>query len=445
MRFFGAVWISERSRTPISDMCSVRGIGVAESVRTSTLGAILLEALLVHDAEALLLVDDDQAEVGEGDVLLQQPMRADDDVDLALREVAQDPFLVGLGREARKLFDAHGKGAESRAERAVVLIGEQRRRHEHRDLLLVGDRLERGAHRDFGLAVADVAADQAIHRPRALHVGFRRVDGLLLVGRRLVRERLLHLALPRRVGTESEAARHLALGIERDELVGDLRQRFGDARLRARPIGAAHLGEARRLPFGGRVLRDLMHLRDGHQHPVAARIAQVEIVLRRAEDRLGAQAEILADAVHRVHDVIADAQVGQRDRDAFLDARILTRLGGAPKISRSPSTRSVQAAGSRSPTRSTRDRRRRRRASARPGSIPAARSRSIVRETPALTMKTVSPVAIHSRSASREERDLPVEMFDGTAFEDERLERPAAPNRSRARATSIAPGRTSVA
>ena len=36
MRFFGAVWISERSRTPMSDICRVRGIGVAESVSTST-------------------------------------------------------------------------------------------------------------------------------------------------------------------------------------------------------------------------------------------------------------------------------------------------------------------------------------------------------------------------------------------------------------------------
>ena len=73
--------------------------------------------------------------------------------------------------------------------------------------------------------------------------------------------------------------------------------------------------------FGGRVLRDLMHLRDGHEHPIAAGVAQVEIILRRAENGLGAQTEVLADPVHRMHDVVADAQVGQRDGHAFFDAR----------------------------------------------------------------------------------------------------------------------------
>jgi hypothetical protein len=76
------------SRTPESDMCSVRGIGVAESVSMSTLAAAL-EVLLVRHAEALLLVDDHQAEVLELDVLRQEPVGADDDVDLALARRTQ--------------------------------------------------------------------------------------------------------------------------------------------------------------------------------------------------------------------------------------------------------------------------------------------------------------------------------------------------------------------
>ena len=42
-----------------------------------------LQPLLVLDAEPLLLVDDHQAEVLEGDVLLEEPVRADQDVDAA--------------------------------------------------------------------------------------------------------------------------------------------------------------------------------------------------------------------------------------------------------------------------------------------------------------------------------------------------------------------------
>ena len=44
----------------------------------------LLELLLVQHAEALLLVDDDEAEVLERDVLRDEPVRADDDIDAAV-------------------------------------------------------------------------------------------------------------------------------------------------------------------------------------------------------------------------------------------------------------------------------------------------------------------------------------------------------------------------
>ena len=50
---------------PVRLISSVRGIGVAVSVSTSTSALQLLDLLLVADAEALLLVDHEQAEVLE--------------------------------------------------------------------------------------------------------------------------------------------------------------------------------------------------------------------------------------------------------------------------------------------------------------------------------------------------------------------------------------------
>ena len=47
----------------------------------------LLEPLLVLHAEAMLLVHDDETEIGEVDVGAQQPVRADDDVDLLLGDL----------------------------------------------------------------------------------------------------------------------------------------------------------------------------------------------------------------------------------------------------------------------------------------------------------------------------------------------------------------------
>ena len=62
------------------------------------------------------------------------------------------------------------EAGEAIAQRLQVLERQHRRRREKRHLLAVHHRLERGAHRHFGLAVADVAAEQPIHRRRRLHV-----------------------------------------------------------------------------------------------------------------------------------------------------------------------------------------------------------------------------------------------------------------------------------
>jgi hypothetical protein len=59
----------------------VRGMGVAVSVSTST-SARSLHGLLVAHAEAVFLVDDEQAQVLELRLFAQQLVRADHDVHL---------------------------------------------------------------------------------------------------------------------------------------------------------------------------------------------------------------------------------------------------------------------------------------------------------------------------------------------------------------------------
>ena len=98
----------DMSRMPTSDMFSVRGIGVARHRQHVDLLPQLLDLLLVRDAEALLLVDDQQAEIAELDVLRQQPVRADDDVDLAGGEIRRAiSFCSALRAEAADHVDAH--------------------------------------------------------------------------------------------------------------------------------------------------------------------------------------------------------------------------------------------------------------------------------------------------------------------------------------------------
>ena len=61
----------EVSRSPKTVIATVRGIGVA--VITSTCGGVVppcAQRVALLDPEAVLLVDDDQAEIGEADALL---------------------------------------------------------------------------------------------------------------------------------------------------------------------------------------------------------------------------------------------------------------------------------------------------------------------------------------------------------------------------------------
>ena len=121
----------------------------------------------------MLLVDDEQAETRELDAALQQPMRADHDVGLAVLETLQ--HLVDLARaaKARQRFDLHRPVGEAIREGLIVLLRQQRRRHQHRDLLAGLDGDERGAQRHLGLAEAHIAAHDAIHRLAAGEIGDR--------------------------------------------------------------------------------------------------------------------------------------------------------------------------------------------------------------------------------------------------------------------------------
>ena len=83
----------------------------------------------------------------------------------------EDALLLAAVRKRLRHSTANGILGQALAEGAVVLLGQHRGRHQHGHLLAVVDGLERGAHGQFGLAVADVAADEPVHRPRLLHVG----------------------------------------------------------------------------------------------------------------------------------------------------------------------------------------------------------------------------------------------------------------------------------
>ena len=81
------------------------------------------------------------------------------------------------------------------------------------DLFAVHDGFECRPHGDLGLAVANVAAQQAIHRRRRFHVALDVPDGRRLIGGQLVGKRAFEFLLPVRIRREGAARDRLPLRV----------------------------------------------------------------------------------------------------------------------------------------------------------------------------------------------------------------------------------------
>ena len=218
------------------------------------------QQLLLRDAEALLLVEDDEAELLRDHVAGQDAVRADQNLDLAGLEVGQHLFDVLRRAEARDHLDADREVAVARAERVPVLLGEDRRRREHQHLLAVDRDGERGPDRDLGLAEADVAADEAVHRARRLQVLLDRLDRVLLVGRLTVGELGLQPLEPVVPEVVRHAGRLLPFRIEREQFAGELAHALARPRLQVVPRLPAELRQRGRRRVRADVPRDLSEL-----------------------------------------------------------------------------------------------------------------------------------------------------------------------------------------
>ena len=228
------------------------------------------QQFLLCDAEALLLIEDHEAQLIRDHVATEDPMRPDEHVDLAHREVREDPLDLGGSAKARHHLDVERKVTEALPERVPVLLGEDRRRGEEEHLLAVDGDGERRADRDLRLAEADVSADEAVHRPRRLEVLLHGLD-----------RRLLILGLPvRKFGLEpfeplvSQVERHsggvLPLRVEREQLACKLADAFARAGLEVVPRLATELRQSGRRRVGADVARHLADLLVRNVEPVVS-------------------------------------------------------------------------------------------------------------------------------------------------------------------------------
>ena len=137
-------------------------------------------------------------------------------------------LLLATGAKAGQQLDADGIIGHALAKGVEMLLRQNGRRHQHRDLPAAHDSLEGGPDRHLGFAVANVPANQTVHRFGSFHVRFGLNNGTHLIGGFLEKKGALKLALPGRIGPETGAllgfARRLNL------------QQFG-SQIAHRPLG----------------------------------------------------------------------------------------------------------------------------------------------------------------------------------------------------------------
>jgi hypothetical protein len=176
-------------------------------------------------------------------------------------------------------------------------------------------------------AIADIAAQQTVHRTAILQILANGGDGVELVGGFLEGKR--HLELPHRVAVLGHGRRHgeLALGVEPQQLLRHVAHALLDARLGLVPGRAAQLIEARRHAFDAAVLLQQIEPLERQEQPAAIGVGELHhLALRRAgalqhRHRSGrraarcgvaadlAQGDELADAVVGVHHEVADLEI----------------------------------------------------------------------------------------------------------------------------------------
>ena len=116
-------------------------------------------------------------------------------IDLTFPHFFQSCALFPRSAETAYQFDINAERFHSLCESHEVLLGQNRSRHQHRHLLAIGDSFESSSDSNLCLAIANVTAEQSVHRHRFFHITFNFFNSLQLVRRFFKRESRFKLSL----------------------------------------------------------------------------------------------------------------------------------------------------------------------------------------------------------------------------------------------------------
>ena len=192
----------------------------------------------------------------------------------------------------------------------MVLAHQQGRGRQERHLLARHGRHEGRAQRHLGLAEADIAADQPVHRPAGSEIGQHRLDGAQLILGLLEREAGGELVVEPLRQLQGLARPQGALGRHLDQLGRQLADALLDLGLARLPAGAPQAVEID-LAVGAAVARQDVEALDRHEQPVAAVIDELQAVVRRTAHLERHQPLEPADAVLGMDDEVAVGDAGE--------------------------------------------------------------------------------------------------------------------------------------
>ena len=132
------------------------------------------------DAEAVLLIGDDKPERLEGNVAGQERVRSENQLGFAGGDGFLDAALFGGGHGAGQENGLDREARHERAQGCKMLPRQNFRRYQKRRLQAVFRRAEGGCCGDHGLAAADIALHQTVHRAAGGHVPKHVPDRALL-------------------------------------------------------------------------------------------------------------------------------------------------------------------------------------------------------------------------------------------------------------------------
>ncbi len=202
---------------------------------------------------------------------------------------------------------------------------------QQRHLLAAHDGDEGGAQGDLGLAEADVAADQAVHRFAGSHVGDHGIDGGGLVRRFLEAEALgKGFVIVRRI-LEGVALAQRAARVQVQQFGGGIADLLRGLAARLFPLARAERMQRRIFRRGARIARNDVQLRHRHVQLRILGVFQVQEFGFAIAHVHADQAQIAADAVVDMHHRVADLQLRQVAHHGLdLAGAFLLAAAGAP-------------------------------------------------------------------------------------------------------------------